>query len=182
MTGRFAAVVALGAALTACTGAPQPTSTTSTTTPATTTAAEPAAALVTWADGMCLARRDSLWNPPPPVPATAVAPGDRPAVLTYLTQGRDHFTAVTARFAALTGAPVDGGAEVAEHMRATIGGLAERFTGYVDSATTSPAFAASYRLGLTDVASWSFGRPSMEDLADEEPMVAAAMARAANCA
>ena len=181
MTVRLVALlVVVGAALTACSQTEAPPST-STTRPATTTTAEPAPELVTWVDGLCQARRDSLWNPPPPVSATAVTANDRAAIITYLTQGRDLFTTLTGRFDVLADAPVDGGAEVAGHMRDTMSELAERFTGYVDAANTSPAFAASYRLGLADVASWSFGSPSIEGLADDEPLVAAAMERAQSC-
>lgn len=170
--------VVVGALVAGCASpAPAPSSPTTSGTPT------PSAELVGWVDGVCRARQDSSWNPPPPVHTTALTEADRAAVVAYLSGGRDHFTQVLASLDALGESPVEGGDEVVATMRTTLNELAGTLGEYARNAGLFPApdFGAPYRLGLGEIATWSFGSPSLDDLAVEDPVVAAAEEQAASC-
>jgi len=148
-----------------------------------TTRSGPPAELVAWVDGVCQVERASLWNPPPPVDANAVTEADRPAVVAYLTAGRDHFTQLAAKLDALPAAPVDGGDEVVANMRSKVNALATQLGEYAQNASVFPprGVAAAYRLGLVDIAAWSYGDPSLADLEKKNPLVAEARERTQTC-
>lgn len=84
-------------------------------------------------------------------PAGSATPADRPAIVAYLAEGRDHFTQLKARADGIRKSPIAAGDEVTANLRAKLGDLA------------------------------AIGSPSLQDLAERHPEVTQARKQAENC-